>query len=360
MIGLLCKGAGGSDLANITNMVASCGLLYGAPRRRDGSSSLLFDPGSSWTLPMFSCISTVKASIKTVSFRFNGTDTLSGLSVTNLTPKAYPDEASKPLWGVENSGDDLSDVKPLWGLVSPSAAKRLNLSTVRSERLYIPGYTLGDLSNNEGQNLPAVDFPAMALGKVYAVGSSERGNIDYSGSTNLAMYRLWQDLSRDAATAYKIPNLIWTDIAANLVLGTRGLAGNNDAGLEKRDGGNTRADAASMPLVTTYERRIRYRYVYGIPAFLALALASLILVSSFLLAVLGPARLGYLRVVLEETSAGRLLVAGEHGAVEGKIFTLGPEGWGRGKVNVIAGAVKGGPKVRYHRVEGVDVEERTR
>ncbi|KAF1978859.1 hypothetical protein BU23DRAFT_497820, partial [Bimuria novae-zelandiae CBS 107.79] len=54
LVRLLCKGAGGQDYDNITNMVASCGLLYGAPRRCDGSASLSFDPGSSWTLPMFS------------------------------------------------------------------------------------------------------------------------------------------------------------------------------------------------------------------------------------------------------------------------------------------------------------------
>lgn len=200
----------------------------------------------------------------------------------------------------------------------------------------------------------------MALGKVYAVGNSERGDTDYSGSTNLAMYRLWQDLSQSAETAFKIPNLIWTDIAANLVLGTRSLAGaNGNRTLERRD---EEGNAASVPLVTTYERRIRYRYVYGIPAFLALALASLILVSSFLLAVLGPARVGFLRVVLEETSVGRLLVAGEKGAGEGQVFVLGAEGWGRGRgeVNVKDGGGKGGAEVKYHRVEGVDVEERGR
>jgi hypothetical protein len=72
--------------------------MYGAPRRQDGDASLLFEPGSSWTIPMYSCISATKALVKTVSFRFNGSDSLSGLTVTGLIDKVYPNDASKPLW----------------------------------------------------------------------------------------------------------------------------------------------------------------------------------------------------------------------------------------------------------------------
>src|SRR5271155_4000601 len=116
--GILCQGAGGQDYANITNFAAVCGLMYGAPRRHDGSASLIFDPGSSWTIPMYSCISATKALVKTVSFRFNGSDDLSGLTVTSLTDKVYPNDTSKPLWGVEDTQMALADVKPLWGLVA--------------------------------------------------------------------------------------------------------------------------------------------------------------------------------------------------------------------------------------------------
>jgi hypothetical protein len=48
-------------------------------------------------------MSTVKASIKTVTFRFNNTDDLSGLSVISIQEKKYPNEESKPLWAVEQS-----------------------------------------------------------------------------------------------------------------------------------------------------------------------------------------------------------------------------------------------------------------
>lgn len=97
------------------------------------------DPGSNWSIPLYSCASGVKATIKTVSFKFNGSDDLSGLSVTKIQAKEYTENSSKPLWGVENSELPLRDARPLWGLVSSDAASKLGLSTLRKEHLWLPG-----------------------------------------------------------------------------------------------------------------------------------------------------------------------------------------------------------------------------
>ncbi|KAI8630319.1 hypothetical protein F5Y19DRAFT_474706 [Xylariaceae sp. FL1651] len=344
-IEVICRGSGKADFANITNMMALCGTLYGAPRRRDGSASLLFDPGSSWTLPMYSCISTVKASIKTVSFRFDGADDLSGLTITNIAPKAYSNDASKPLWGVEHSDIPLGDVRPLWGLVTPESASHLKLDTLRRESLYLPGYADG--SGTIGyQNLPGTDFPLLALADTFSVGSLLSSKVDYSGASNLAMYRLWQELSRNASDAGKILNLIWTDIATNLVLGTKGLQPGN-VNLAKRD--NQSGTSSNMPTVTTYTRRVEYYYPYGIPAFLTLVLAALIFFATACFMLLGSARPSYMRLLLEETSVGRLLTSytplqdgfsshfrgGDGGTKDWargpgqQRFTLGPEGWSK-------------------------------
>ncbi|KAF2023260.1 hypothetical protein EK21DRAFT_118925 [Setomelanomma holmii] len=139
-IDTLCRGQGGGDLANITNLASNCGLLYGAPIRKDDSNSSLSDPGSAWTMPMYSCMSIAKATIKIVSFRFIGTtDDLAGLEVVSLIDKIYDNKDSMPLWGVENTSMFLRDGGPLWGLISPSRQKDLNLSIVQKESLYLPG-----------------------------------------------------------------------------------------------------------------------------------------------------------------------------------------------------------------------------
>jgi hypothetical protein len=289
-------------------MVADCGLLYGAPRRKDGSASLLFDPGSAWTLPMYSCMSTVKASIKTVTFRFNNTDDLSGLSVIAVQEKTYPDEMSKPLWAVEQSNMSLQDGNPLWGLVTEESAKQVNVSTLRKESLYLPGFagnSLGAMSSH--QNLPSADFPAIALGATYTTGGlTSNAKIDYSGGSNLALYRLWQERSRTAGTAANILNLIWTDIATNLVIGTKGL-GTRDTALKKRE--ETSSGSPETPQVTNYTRRIRYKYVYGIPAFMALLLVCISACTTLFFMLFGHAQPSTMRTFLQNTSAGRFLTA---------------------------------------------------
>jgi hypothetical protein len=148
-------------------MVGKCGLLYGTPRRRDGSASLLFEPGSEWTVPMYSCMSVVEASIKTVSFLLNGTDDLSALTVQSIEEKQYSDDTSKPLWAVEDSDMPLRHGNPLWGIVNPDAAARLNLSTLRKDKLYLPGYAGTSFYMGSHENLPGADFAAQALGTAY-------------------------------------------------------------------------------------------------------------------------------------------------------------------------------------------------
>ncbi|KAF3935173.1 hypothetical protein ABW20_dc0108136 [Dactylellina cionopaga] len=307
-IGLLCSGTGREDYANITNIAAECGLLYGAPRRQDDSASLLFDPGSFWTIPLYTCASVTKAIIKTVSLRFNGSDDLSGLIVTDLNDKVYPNDDTKPLWGVENTEIPLRDVKPLWGLIAPEMEKRLNLSTMRKESLYLPGYTWGGGPSINGyQNLPGVDFQSDALGAAYDIGVPSSGRVDYSGSSNLLMYRLWQDLSQNSTNAAKIFNLVWTDVAANSVVGTRSLEAKTERNGKVRRGGQPSGNLDTPPIIV-YEKRIKYRYPYGIPAFLALFTTAGALVVAFFM-ILSHAQLSHIRTYLYETSAGRLLTS---------------------------------------------------
>jgi hypothetical protein len=310
-LGLLCAGAGTGDYANITNMVSTCGLLYGAPRRHDGSGSIIFDPGSTWTLPMYSCMSAVKASIKTVNFRFNGSDDLSGLAIESSEDKVYPNEESKPLWAVENTHMMLKDGNPLWGIVTPEAATTLNISTLRKESLWLPGLAndeLGILSSH--QNLPGVDFYAKALSATYS--SESTGDIgsstDYTGQSNLAMYRIWQELSRESGSAAKILNLIWTDIALNMVVGTKGLDPQS-ANTAKRKRNESGSSNLRSPMVTSYTHRVRYKYAYGIPAFLVILLTTLTSASTLLFMLFGSTTVSSMRTFLQHTSAGRFLTS---------------------------------------------------
>ena len=174
--GLICSGAGNGDYANITNIAVRCGLLRGIPQRLDDGPGVLFDAGSRWSQPIYACATAIKATVKTVHFRFNGTDDLKSLTIDKVEQKQYPSENSKPLWGVEDTGNKyrMSEIKLLWGLISEEYANLRNVSSIRQEHLYLPGYmdtlfSVG-LASYGLQNVPASDFYVGALGSAYRIG----------------------------------------------------------------------------------------------------------------------------------------------------------------------------------------------
>ncbi|KAF4221541.1 hypothetical protein CNMCM5878_008789 [Aspergillus fumigatiaffinis] len=310
---VLCGRSTKFDYANISNLATGCGLVYGVPQRQTPGNPLLFeDPGSYWSIPLYSCTTGIKASIKTVSFKFNGTDDLSGLKVTNITPKAYHNDSSKPLWGVENTGLNLRDAFPLWGLVLPETASQLNLSTLRQEHLWLPGSgELGTFSTlPNGDNLPGMGFYKDVLAGTYDVPGGVH-SFDYSGATNYALLKRWGQLSRTAGGTAQILNLVWTDLAANYVLGTRGLT--------TPSSGDTSIPEIS---VTFYGSRVRYHVVYGIPAFILLGLTAFVCiftVGSILVQGSGPQRM---RSFLSETSPGRIFTSLDS---DSAVFAISPK-----------------------------------
>ncbi|ORY00451.1 hypothetical protein BCR34DRAFT_111786 [Clohesyomyces aquaticus] len=308
-IATACSGSDGFNYANMSNIAVSCGMVYGAARRKDGTASLFFDPGSEWMMPLYSCASASKASIKTVEFAFNGTAGLQSLKVLGIKPKSYAKDDDKPLWGVEKLQMLLQDVNPVWGITTPEHANHPNISTARQEYLYLPGFTdsISSSPTQGSQNFAGVDFYSHSMGVAYQMtdisDNDYYGIPDYTGKSNLAMYFRWQEMSRNSSSAAKIINLIWTDIAANAVVGTKSqLPPEPLHNLGKRD----EAKGGEV-LVTVYTRRIRFHPVYGIPAFLVLALGCVVALACLVLVIIGRATPSSMRHALDQTSAGRLL-----------------------------------------------------
>ncbi|KAL2144067.1 hypothetical protein VTI28DRAFT_9678 [Corynascus sepedonium] len=249
LIHLTCAGSGGGDLVNISNFGAKCSLVLGSPQQTDGKDNSAFHGNSGWKVPMYSCITATQALLKTVTFRFEGVDALSGLSVTDIRDKKYDSTDNMPLWGIESfdetTGWFLDTINPIWGLVSPELAVWVRFA-----------------------------------------------NPDYSRRMNLALKRRWEILSRSANTVAKIPNLIWTDLAANMVIGTKSLAG---LPTDKR------------VLVTVYNKRIRYHMPYAVPAIIVLALLVLTSLSTACAALLGRTSLDKMKRYLNNTLVGRIM-----------------------------------------------------
>ena len=285
----------------MSNIAVGCGLVYGVPQRQSPGNSMMFDePGTSWSIPLYSCATGVKSTIKTVSFRFNGSDDLSGLKVQGISPKLYANQSSKPLWGVENTNLSIDDVNPLWGLVSPESAHQMGMPTLRQESLWLPGFANGVLSTKPSyQNLPGVQFHTTALAGTYDnEPGAASGFFDYTGARSYSLLRKWQQLSSTAGGTAEMLNLIWTDIAANYVLGTRSAT--TSAASEMK--------APHFPVIF-YKTRVGFHLMYGIPAFITLLMTALVCVfaaGSILLKGSGPRRM---TTFLNWTSTGRIFTS---------------------------------------------------
>ena len=199
----------------------------------------------------------------------------------------------------------ISTAQPLWGILSPNTSPLpQNISTTQQPSLRLPGLitAAGILSRGNdyilptaGQNLPAVDFYVQALQNAFTISSpgtvGYEGYADYSGLTaGLALYGKWQNLSASADGAAQILKLVWTDIAANSVVGTKGWEGQG-----------------SGPVVTVFHRKVRYDLLYMVPAVVVAVLALVVVGTWVVLMVLGRTGPGKMRRLLDATSTGRVL-----------------------------------------------------
>jgi hypothetical protein len=302
------------SLANISNIAINAGMLY-PPPRPIGRDLNPFDrgrPGDAWTQPMYTCVSASRATIKTVTFLYNGTGDLSDLHVINATEKSYANTSSMPVWGVEDSGLVYRQVTPLWGLLNPAFAGKPNISSVRKESLWLPGFTsiLSPVVDST-MNIPGASFYSTIMAYIYGEllsGLSTTQEIhDYTGYTQFALYQRWLELGQTPTRSADIINLIWTDIAANAVLGTRGWL--SQAPNSTTPGPQDQSSPHEVPYVIVFERSTRYHIVYAVPAILLLFLTLIISLTTVILLVLRRTGLNRMRLFLNQTSLGRNLTA---------------------------------------------------
>lgn len=272
-----------------------------------------------------------------MTFQFNGTG-LIALNITSAAPKEYANPASVPVWGVETLPESFgfTTTQPLWGILgnsstysssSSSYAKMDNFSTVNQPSLYLPGFMddsfypisagWAQSFTTITQNLPSLNFYSKALqnalgiiSPIYQANLTQRmGGTDYSGYTSLALFAKWQSLSQSETSAKTIIDLVWTDYAANAVVGTRGW-GLSTAESGRGDGTvpseNLQVSNTEVP-VTVYRQVILYRMPFAVPAFIVLG--ALVAVLVVLLTLVARRKTGTkkMREMLEATSVGMIV-----------------------------------------------------
>lgn len=308
----VCNGIFGSTRANVSNILSYCGTALGIPQQKGPQSIVRFEPGTSYSQPLFGCASIMRAVIKTVTFRHNGTG-IAGLSVVDIKDKTYPNEASYPLWAVETADMRVNDGSPLWGIVAPEQKDQFkDMTFTQKPVFYLPGYIpasgIGSDPVSTAQNLAGADFYANALSFAYSTGFGGSDEaFDYSGANSIGVYNRWAGMSGTPEGVAKIIGLIWADAAANSVVGTKSWVPDASA-IAKRQNSGGQTGQALVP-VYRFTRRVRYHIAYAIPAIIVLAIFGFALCLSFIMAIFGDATPGRMRVFLAKTSVGRVMTS---------------------------------------------------
>ncbi|KAL8376058.1 hypothetical protein RB595_007258 [Gaeumannomyces hyphopodioides] len=313
---------------NITNPMVQCGFLISAGRAPqsgdDGDTTTpVGDIMKGTTIKrknFYVCATGIRASIKTVAFRYNGTDTkLSNLHIDSITDKAYPDERSKPLWSVETSGDQRMTFDPLWGIVDDSHSTVESFHSMRAEKLWLPtvvspGVTFGQ--RQAFDPLAAVTAPGLNVANLYS--DVTRDTAQHTGGQSLPLVERFARLSAKETTAGLIPSLILTDVLASLLVGTKTAVRRTPVGWPARMAVDEPAGGLARANVTAYYRAVSYDLRYAVPSFVLLAL--LLVVSVWAAVVLLVERCGVIRALrgmYNQTSAGRLAASLLRGGAAG-------------------------------------------
>ncbi|RYP19737.1 hypothetical protein DL765_003160 [Monosporascus sp. GIB2] len=301
--------------SNITNPGVECGLLIGggrSTRALDGSNpSPRMNSSDVLRKNMYICASAVRASIKTVDFRYNGTNGhLPSLNVERISDKVYPDELSKPLWAVEYSEPERMTFDPLWGLVNDSYETADGIHTMRSEKLWLPAivsdeWMFGSLDGMD--SLAAVSAPVTNVANVYtALGATEQ----YTNDLSYPLVERFIRLSLNQTTASQIPSLMITDSLASILVGTKTAIRADPVEYPAQMAVNDPLRGLSRANVVAYRRVIRYDLRYAIPGLIVLTLMALVVLWAAVILVLS--RRGILialRDMYNQTSTGRLATA---------------------------------------------------
>ncbi|KAI5357107.1 hypothetical protein Slin14017_G124280 [Septoria linicola] len=265
---------GVSGTAGGTLLGAAVGMdEAGNPISQDRQSSSRLATESRSSQPLYACLTTVKASIKTVSFEHSGIGGTENLVIRDVVLSNQTHQR-----GMEDNKRNISSMDAFWGIIPPDA-DLTNVATLDRPFFYLP--------ESRSSNNPA--------------GGSWG---PYSGGTDVELSEKWSRLSRDTSTAGKIIDTIWTDGIANSLVGTQ-------SPLNQADGTGLASYTRS---VTQHEQVVSYRWRYAIPALMFAACYIVLFGHALLLFCRKRINLSFLRVMLDQTSAGRAMTTERYGA----------------------------------------------
>lgn len=104
-----------------------------------------------------------------------------------------------PIWAMEDTGLEIEDLTPFWGVVSPEMANRPGLSSLQRPEFYLPAGQVNLADNWEmaaDDSVAGADAPFQALNAIYySNGGTYSGAPDYlMGIGNGLIAEKWSEL----------------------------------------------------------------------------------------------------------------------------------------------------------------------
>ena len=295
---------------NITYPLVNCGFVLGAPVQplNNNLSASTYTGVDVQQKNLYVCATGVRASIKTVDFRYNGTGgQFSNLAVSRIVDKVYLDEESKPLWAAEHSREKVMRFDPLWGLVDRRYETYDGFYSLRAEKLWLPTSPFLTLNFGESEGydaLAAASGFARRLGNLY--NALLTYGPDYTGKFDFTLLERFQRLSHNATMAEQIPSLIMTDGLAAGLVGTKTAISTKFVEWPASLAVDDTVRGFPSARVTEYKRIIKYDLRYAIPGIIVLALLLISVLWALWILVSHPVMLRTMPNLYNQTSTGRL------------------------------------------------------
>ncbi|KAG0637155.1 hypothetical protein HOY80DRAFT_890181 [Tuber brumale] len=241
-------------MSNITYIAIKCSTIFGMAKRADRGEAKTYDARANWSMPIYTCATAIKASVKVVTLTMNGTHTLENLRVDKVVPTNCSSISVMPVWAVENSGMMINEGYPFWGIIDQKYKDAPHVATSQREHLWLSAVKREptDLTIPPLSSLGLLTVPGKALERITAL-------IDFSGQRNFALRTKWEKLSEMQDSVALIPNLIWTDIVANSLVDTKNVF--SAYGIGERDKNIT----DGMLAVETYGKKIYTTFSWRYP-----------------------------------------------------------------------------------------------
>jgi hypothetical protein len=290
-----CQGYTPTTGFSASTRMVHCSLMLGAPHSADGSDINILTTNKMLEQPVYSCASTVQASIQQLDITMD--NQMTSRSPYSQLQISRQSNNNPILWAVESMAMPVRKGNPYWGPVNDEYANGAYLYTQQSETLILPvgksdfpilsdGVVTIDQSDLQGSSLPGLIF--MLMENLWLTQSRPIvSKFDFTGKNDCGVLAMWQELSKTADTAPQIVKYVWTNLMANNAMGV---------------GNFTEANVAPYGIGVTYA------IPYALPAFLTLIYWTAFICFSVFLLLRRKVTLKQVRNAINHTATGRVVV----------------------------------------------------